>query len=174
MMSKKINVQFEVALRKELEKDWRPLRSFTRKKRMGWVGDWFEAFGKKYVLTDLSHYIHSRSYPIVHTFATPVEIEEEKIRSKVHREVSEQAFKRMPPDSPLIGVTDPSQAVYSEIRDTIKYDDALSFEENYGNAMEIAYRFAPSEWYNTEMFANLVFEARRGNKTAAKYCGLDK
>lgn len=173
-MVEKINVTFETALRKELEKDWHPLRTFTRKKRMGWIGDWFEAFGKKYILIKLSHSTNARSCPIVHTFAMPVELEEEKIVSKVHSEVSEVAFKRLSPNGPLTGVISPSQAVYDEIRNTIVYDNALSFEENYRKAMEIAYRFAPSEWYNTSMFANLVFEARRGNKTAAKYCGLDK
>ena len=167
MVAKEINVRFKPALRKELEKDWHPLRTFTRKKRMGWVEDRFEVFGKKYVLTNISE---SR----VHTFALPIELEESKIESKVHYEIAEQAFKRMPPDGLLIGVTDPSQAVYSEIRNTISYDDALSFEENYRKAMKIAYGYAPSEWYNTSMFANLVFEARRGNKTAAKLCGLDK
>lgn len=173
-MERKINVTFETALRKELEKDWHPLRTFTRKKRMGWIGDCFEVFGKKYVLIKLSHSTHARSCPIVHTFATPVEIEEEEVVSKVHSEVSGIAFKRLSPNGPLIGVTSPSQAVYDEIRNTIVYDNALSFEENYRNAMEIAYRYGPSEWYSTTMFANLVFEARRGNKTAAKYCGLDK
>jgi len=167
MATKKINAKFETTLRKKLEDDWRPLRTFTRKKRMGWVGDWFEAFGKKYVLTNISE---SR----VHTFAMPLEIEEKRTMSKVHDEISGQAFKRMPPDSPLIGVTDPSQAIYSEIQNTVSYDDALSFEENYRKAMKIAYSYAPSEWYNTSMFANLVFEARRGNKTAAKLCGLSK
>jgi len=172
-MVKKINVRFEVALRKDLEKDWHPLRTFSRKKRIGLVGDWFEAFGKKYVLTKLSHYTHARSCPIVYTFAMPIEIEEAKIRSKILDEIAGQAFKSLPSDGPLIGVTDPSQAVYSEIRNTISYDATLSFEENYRKAMKIAYNYSPSEWYNTSMFANLVFEARRGNKTAAKYCGLD-
>ena len=167
MTVKKINVGFKTTLRKELEDDWRPLRTFTRKRRMGWIGDWFEIFGKKYVLTNISD---SR----VHTFALPIELEESKIKSKVHDEIAGQALKRLPPDSPLIGVTDPSQAVYSEIRNTIFYNDALSFEENYRKAMKIAYGYAPSEWYNTSMFANLVFEARRGNKTAAKMCGLAK
>ncbi len=134
---------------------------------MGWVGDWFEAFGKKYVLTDISG---SR----VHTFAMPIEIKEAKIKSKVYDEISRQALKRMPPDSPLIGVISPSQVVYNEIRNTVSYDDTLSFEENYRKALKIAFSYSPSEWYNTSMFANLVFEARRRNKTAAKLCGLDK
>jgi len=173
-MARNINVKFESALQKELEKDWKPLRTFARKKRMGWIGDSFEAFGKKYVLTHLSHTTHARSYPIVHAFATPSEIQEEKIMSKVNSEVSEQAHKRIPRrDAGLIGVTDPSPGVYDQIRNRIIYDDTLSFEENYRKAMEVAYSYAPNEWYNTTMFANLVFEARRGNKTAAKYCGLE-
>ncbi len=48
----------------------------------------------------------------------------------------------------------------------------MSFEENYRKAMKVAYSYSSNEWYSTAMFANLVFEARRGNKTAAKYCGL--
>ncbi len=170
-LGKRIHVKFKISEKEELEKDWKPLRSLTRKKRMGWVGDWFEAFGKKYTITNISG-------SKVHEFALPIELEEAEIKRRVHSEISNQAWKNVKPEptifgtAPVIGITSPSERVYDEIRNLIKRDDNLSFEDNFRKAMEVAYRYAPSEWYDTTTFANLVFEARRGNETASKLCGM--
>lgn len=173
----KRNIHFKPELRVKLETDWKPLRIFSRKRRMGRVDDWFEAFGKKYVITNVAP-------DRVHSFALPVELEEEEIRSRVHREVSEHEMGRIKPVvsawgtavAPLIGMVSPSSESYEDIRKVLKERlgkiSGSSFEEKYRVVMEVAYSYSPSEWYDTVMFSNLVFEASRGNKTAANLCGM--